>query len=207
MNRKAHWEKIYQSRSPEQLAWHQTAPQLSLEMVADAALPYSAALIDVGGGASTLVDHLLEQGYLDVTVLDIAGSGLAAAQARLGARAADVTWIEADILQVALPQRFLLWHDRAVFHFLSTAADQERYITAVRAALKPGGHVIIATFAEDGPQRCSDLDVVRYTPEQVCAVFGAGFHLVRSQCKTHVTPWESNQQYLFCHFHRHNISS
>lgn len=203
MNRKRHWEAVYQSWSPDQLAWHQATPSLSLDMIAAASLPDTAAIIDVGGGASTLVDYLLDQGYLDITVLDIAASALTAAQARLGARAEDVTWLEQDILHAELPQRYDLWHDRAVFHFLVDPAEQERYIAAVQAALKINGHLIVAAFAPDGPARCSNLDVARYAPEQLCDKFGPGFHLVRSQLRTHVTPWGSQQQFVFCHFHRH----
>jgi SAM-dependent methyltransferase len=201
--RKQHWEQVYGAKTPEQLTWYQATPKLSLEMVADAALPYSAAIIDVGGGASTLADHLLDQGYLDVSVLDIASSALAAAEARLGARAGDIHWIEGDILEVELPRRYDLWHDRAVLHFMVDELERERYVTAVRAALKVGGHLIVATFATTGPTRCSNLDVVRYAPAELSAVLGRGFHLVRSEAETHVTPWGSAQEFVFCHFHRH----
>jgi SAM-dependent methyltransferase len=203
MNRKRHWEALYHAKTPEQMAWHQATPRLSLDMIAAAALPYTAAIVDVGGGASTLVDHLLDEGYLDVTVLDIAANSLAAAQARLGARAEDVTWLAADILQAELPQRYDVWHDRALFHFLADPAERARYMAAARAALKENGHLIVATFAPDGPTRCADLDVVRFAPEQLCETVGPGFYLVSSELRTHVTPWNSHQQFLFCHFHRH----
>ena len=203
MSRKSHWEALYQANSPEQLAWHQATPSLSLDMIAAAALPETGAIIDVGGGASTLVDYLLDAGYLDVTVLDIAGQALAAAQARLGARAEDVHWIEGDILQMKLPRRYDLWHDRAVFHFLVDPTDQERYVEALLAALNVNGHLIVATFAPSGPARCANLDVVRYGPEDLCARFGPDFHLVRTELRTHVTPWGTCQQFNFCHFHRH----
>jgi SAM-dependent methyltransferase len=203
MNRKSHWEAVYGAKSPEQLTWHQATPHLSLEMIAASTLPLNAAVIDVGGGASTLVDHLLYEGYSDLTVLDIAANALAAAQARLGARAEDVTWLEADVLHTALQQRYDLWHDRAVFHFLVDPADQERYVATVRSALKIGGYLILATFAPDGPARCSNLEVVRYSAEALGARVGSGFHLVRSEHQTHTTPWGSHQEFLFCHFHRH----
>lgn len=204
MNRKSHWEAIYGAKSPEELTWHQATPHLSLEMIAASALPDHAAIVDVGGGASTLVDHLLEQGYGDVTVLDIAAAALSAAQARLGARAEDVTWIEGDVLQVTLPPRYDLWHDRAVFHFLVDPAEQEQYVAAVRSALKIGGYLVVATFAPDGPARCSNLDVLRYGAEELSARFGSGFHLVRSEHQMHTTPWGSHQAFLFCHLHRHS---
>jgi len=203
MSRKSHWEALYQANSPEQLAWHQATPSLSLDMIAAAALPDTAAIIDVGGGDSTLVDYLLDAGYRDVTVLDIAGHALSAAQARLGARAEDGQWIEGDILQVQLPRRYDLWHDRAVFHFLVDPADQDRYVAALLAALNVNGHLIVATFAPGGPARCADLDVVRYGPQDLCAKFGPDFHLVRTELHTHVTPWGTYQQFNFCHFHRH----
>jgi SAM-dependent methyltransferase len=204
MSRKSHWEAVYQSNSPEQLAWHQATPSLSLDMIAATALPYTAAIIDIGGGASTLVDYLLDQGYLDVTVFDIAANALAAAQARLGARAEDVTWEEGDILHAELTQRYDLWHDRAVFHFLVDPAEQACYVATMRAALKVNGYLIVATFAPDGPASCSDLDVVRYAPDELCDKFGQGFHLVRNQLQTHVTPWGTQQQFVFCQFHRHS---
>jgi SAM-dependent methyltransferase len=203
MNRKSHWESIYGAKNPEQMTWHQATPALSLDMIAAAAQPYTAAILDVGGGASTLVDHLLDQGYLDVTVLDIAANALAAAEARLGPRAEDVTWLEGDILDMPLPRQYDVWHDRAVFHFLTAEADQAQYIAVMRSALKVNGHLILATFAPDGPERCANLDAVRYAPEELCALVGGGFHLVRSELHTHVTPWGSHQEFVFCHFHRH----
>jgi SAM-dependent methyltransferase len=203
VTRKTHWETVYGAKTPEQLTWYQATPRLSLEMVSDAALPYTAAIIDVGGGASTLADHLLAEGYLDISVLDIASSALAAAEARLGPRAGDVHWIEGDILDVELSRRYDLWHDRAVFHFLVDEAERQRYVAAVRSALKVGGHLIVATFAPTGPTRCSNLDVVRYAPDELGDVLGQGFHLVRSEAESHVTPWGSSQEFVFCHFHRH----
>lgn len=203
MNRKNHWERVYQSNVPDQVGWFQAHPQMSLQMIANCAVPSAARIIDVGGGASMLVDHLLAMGYENVTVLDIAASALAAAQARLGALAHDVAWIEADLTRADLPSAvFDLWHDRAVFHFLVDAADRARYTAVLRKALKPGGHLIVATFALDGPTRCSGLDTVCYGPEGLCREFGADFRLIESQSETHVTPSGNQQQYIFCRFHR-----
>jgi SAM-dependent methyltransferase len=203
MDHKNDWEAISRAKDPAQLAWHQSTPHLSLDMIAASAVPYTAAIVDVGGGASTLVDYLLDQGYLDVTVFDISANALSAAQARLGARAEDVRWIQGDILRAELPKQYDLWHDRAVFHFLVDPADQRRYVAVLRAALKVNGHFIVATSAPDGPSRCANLDVIRYSPEDLSEKFGAGFHLVESEPQTHVTPWGTHQQFVFCHFHRH----
>jgi SAM-dependent methyltransferase len=204
MSTKHHWETIYQTKQLDQVGWYQADPRCSLELIANAAVPYTAELIDVGGGASMLVDHLVDQGYRHITVLDIAAAALSAAQARLGARAGDVTWLEADITTVYLaPARFNLWHDRAVFHFLVDPAQRAAYIAAVHRALKPGGDLIIATFAPDAPAKCSGLDVVRYAPDDLQHTFGEEFHLVENVTETHITPSGVQQPFVYCRFRRH----
>ena len=158
-----------------------------------------ARIIDVGGGASTLVDGLLEAGYRSVTVLDIAVAGLTLARQRLGPRAALAGWVAADILDAPLALGgFAVWHDRAVFHFLTDPADRARYVDQVRRAVRPGGHVIVASFATDGPTRCSGLDVVRYAPDAMHAEFGAGFQLLDSVREDHCTPTGSSQAFVYC---------
>jgi SAM-dependent methyltransferase len=157
--------------------------------------------LDAGGGASVLVDGLLHAGYHEITVLDVSAAALDVARARLGPAAGGVTWLDADVLDAALPHAaFDVWHDRAVFHFLTEAADRARYVEHVRHALKPGGHVVIATFADDGPTKCSGLPVVRYTPSALQAAFGGQFLLVESLREAHVTPSGTTQAFVYCLF-------
>lgn len=196
-----HWENVYSTKSTDGVSWYQPHAEHSLRLIEAAALPRGAAIIDVGGGASKLVDDLLAQGRYDLTVLDLSTSALAAARARLGAAADAVTWRVADITKAGLPaQAYDLWHDRAVFHFLTAPSDRRVYVQAVRDALKPGGHVIIATFAEDGPLQCSGLPVMRYGPLQLQAEFGVGFSLVSHEREQHATPFGSTQAFTYCHF-------
>ena len=174
---KHHWELVYTTKTPQRVSWYQARADQSVRLIQQTGLPLSASIIDVGGGASTLVDDLLHEGYRNLTVLDLSSSALAAAQARLGEEAHNVIWMEADITNVILPPHaFDLWHDRAVFHFLTSERERQAYVSAVIRAVKPGGHVIVATFAEDGPLQCSGLPVV--------PVLTAGFAL-RVWCPVH----------------------
>ena len=178
MENKTHWEQIYHTKEATRVSWYQLHPHLSLQYIQNTGLGRDAHIIDVGGGASTLVDHLLDDGFQHVTVLDISAEALEIAQHRLGQRAGSVTWLEADITQVALPhQKYDVWHDRAVFHFLTQPDERQHYIDTVRNAVRPGGHVIVATFAPDGPDHCSGLEVVRYNPEGLHNEFGESFDL------------------------------
>lgn len=201
MESKTHWNKMYADKPADNVTWYQENPQQSLELIAVTGVPPDSAIIDVGGGLSFLVDNLLDAGYHDVTVLDVSGNALQSSKDRLGAVARDVTWLEADITKVHLPEnKYALWHDRAVFHFMTDAQDQQRYVAAVRRSLQPRGHIILATFALDGPQRCSGLDVVRYGEEEIKAVFGDGFHLVSSVDELHHTPWDTTQKFTYFDF-------
>jgi SAM-dependent methyltransferase len=174
---------------------------MSLRLIAGTGVSRSAPVIDVGGGASVLVDGLLEAGFTDVTVLDLSGAALASSRARLGARASSVQWTEADVTRADLPPRsFDLWHDRAVFHFLTDRADRLAYLRVLRHALRPGGHVVIATFAEDGPERCSGLPVRRYAPAQLHAELGSDFELLASEREAHVTPAGAVQRFQYSLF-------
>ncbi len=195
---RTHWEAVYRTKAATETSWYQPVLQRSLELIQAAAVPPGAAILDVGGGASTLVDHLLAAGFTDVTVLDIASTALAQARARLGAKAACVQWIAADITTWQPTRRYVVWHDRAVFHFLVDPALRARYLGSLRAALAPGGHVVIATFGPEGPTRCSGLDVQRYSTETLSAVLGSAFQLMRSQLEEHVTPAGKRQQFLYC---------
>lgn len=200
---KTHWEEVYAQRTPDSVSWFQPHAEHSLELIAHAGLARDAAIIDVGGGASTLVDDLLARGYHDLTVLDLSAAALAVAQARLGDDARQVSWVEADITAVDLPsQRYDLWHDRAVFHFLTDAAQRHAYVERVLQSVKPGGHVIVATFAEDGPDRCSGLPVMRYGAETLHAEFGAPFELLEHSRETHHTPGGVVQQFVYCYCRR-----
>lgn len=197
-----HWETLYRSKAPTAVSWYQESPVLSLAMIERSEIDRTGRIVDVGGGASTLVDRLLEKGFATMSVLDIAPAALAAAKARLGERAQRVEWIVADVTAWRPPQRYGLWHDRAVFHFLVHEADRRKYVATLQAALAPGGHVIIATFALDGPERCSGLPVMRYSPESLASELGADFRLIESAPETHVPPAGVEQRFLYARFQR-----
>ena len=198
MESKAHWEHLYATQPVDNVSWFQAHADLSLRFIRGIGAPKTASIIDVGGGASTLVDDLLRDGYSSLTVLDLSGQALAAASARLGARANAVDWIEADVTQVVLPvHAYDVWHDRAVFHFLTSPQDRLAYVETVLRAVKPGGHVIVATFAEDGPSQCSGLPVARYSAEALHREFGAPFLLVEHAKEEHRTPAGAVQKFVY----------
>jgi ubiquinone/menaquinone biosynthesis C-methylase UbiE len=194
-----HWQRVYTSKRATEVSWYQPEAITSHEMIERAGLPAHSSLIDVGGGASTLIDALLER--YDVTVLDISGAALQQARDRLGTNADRVTWLVADITQADLPeQRYDLWHDRAVFHFLTNTDDRSSYLTALRGSLKPGGFLLLATFAPDGPIKCSGLEVVRYNAKQMLEVLGEEFRLLEERFETHVTPSGGEQRFVYALF-------
>ena len=203
MNEKSqnHWDTVYQTKSSEQVSWFQPHARKSLELIQRVHAPHArATVIDVGGGASTLVDDLLDCGSFDVSVLDISAAALAVAKERLGERAAGVQWLVGDITEIDLPERsFDIWHDRAVFHFLTSAAQRAAYVALVRRAVRPGGHVIVAAFGPEGPTHCSGLPVVRYAPDALHAEFGGAFELVEHSRESHQTPAGGVQQFVYCH--------
>ncbi|OBS09267.1 class I SAM-dependent methyltransferase [Acidihalobacter prosperus] len=188
MDRKAHWERIYREKSPLEVSWYQADPTLSLSLIEAAGCPRSAEIIDVGGGASRLVDRLLDAGYRHPAVLDLAGAALEHARQRLGDRAEAVEWFEADATTFAPPHRFDVWHDRAVFHFLTEADDRRRYRQTLLRTLRPGGHLILAAFAVGGPDRCSGLEIVQYDAPQILEQFGDAFDLIETREESHRTP-------------------
>ncbi len=196
MSRTNHWDGVYDARSEENLTWFEACPELSLDLIGTYASP-KGAVIDIGAGTSRLVDHLLARGYPDISVLDLSQAALDVARARLGADAGRIRWIAADITTWRATRACAVWHDRAVFHFLTGDADRAGYIAAMQGALAPGGHAIIATFAEDGPESCSGLPVVRYTPDTLMAALQhhapGCFKAVESRRFSHVTP-KGNQQ-------------
>jgi SAM-dependent methyltransferase len=196
---KAHWEKVYETKAPDAVSWF--APHLaeSLAYIARTGVPKTAAIVDVGGGESTLVDDLLDAGYEDVTVMDISGRALEVCRARLGDRARRATWIEGDVLRHRFaPASVDVWHDRAVFHFLTSPADRDAYVAQVMGALRPGGWCIVGTFGPQGPEECSGLPVARYDAESLHEQFGAPFTLVESHLGVHTTPWGAPQQFVYC---------
>lgn len=194
---RSHWEEVYTAKAETAVSWYQRHPVRSLQMIAAAAPDRTAPVIDIGGGASTLVDHLLAEGFGDVTVLDVAEAALAKSKARLGAAADKVSWIVADIAHWTPPRPYRVWHDRAVFHFLTDSARQDAYIAALEAATEPGATAILATFALDGPEKCSGLPVQRYSPQTLAARAGRSFKLIDEARETHTTPGGSAQHFSY----------
>lgn len=199
MQSKAHWEQIYTTKSESSVSWFQAHARRSVEFITRSGAPKTSSIIDVGGGASTLVDDLLASGYQHVSVLDLSETALATARARLGERASNVRWFSGDITTIELRRHaYDVWHDRAVFHFLTTREEREAYVNAVLRAVKPGGHVIVATFAEDGPEKCSGLPVIRYSADGLHAAFGAPFTLLQQEREEHHTPSGTVQNFIYC---------
>src|SRR5215467_4344177 len=201
-NRQAHWQNVYKEKGEYQVSWFQERPNISLELLEAVRAAPSSAIIDIGGGASRLVDALVEKGYRDVTVLDLSESAVSIAKMRLGERAAMVNWIVADVTQWQPTRSYDLWHDRAAFHFLTEAPDRAAYIDRLVKAVRPGGHAIIGTFALDGPERCSGLPVVRYDAAQLSAALTPLFALVDTRRDDHKTPWGAIQHFQFSVFRR-----
>jgi SAM-dependent methyltransferase len=200
MSSKEHWDSVYRTRGSEQVSWYQPHLDRSLAFLEATGLGRDARVIDVGGGASTFVDDLLNRGYTNVTVLDLSAAALDVAKGRLGSRASQVKWICADVTDPQLPsEAYEFWHDRAVFHFLREPAARARYVSAVRRMLKPGGHIVVATFGPHGPEKCSGLDVMHFTPEALHAEFGPEFARLSDAVEMHTTPWGSEQEFVYCY--------
>lgn len=188
VDHRRHWDEIHRRRMPAEASWHQPEPTVSLELITAIAGERAVSVIDVGGGASELVDHLLARGHSDLTVLDVSPAALALARSRLGEAGDRIAWISADLRSWTPSRAYDVWHDRALFHFLIEPAARRHYAEIARAAVVPGGHAIIATFAPDGPERCSGLPVRRADPEALAQALAPGFALVRSRREDHVTP-------------------
>lgn len=201
-NRKDHWETIYSDKKAVEVSWYQQYPERSLALIKSTGIGSSASIIDIGGGASTLIDHLLEAGYKKLSVLDISHAAIAQAKTRLGEQADSVEWLEQDITNFVVKESFDVWHDRAVFHFLTDEDDRASYVKAMANALKPGGHAIVATFDIDGPEKCSGLDIVRYSADMLSEIFAEHFKLVETQKEEHATPGGASQRFVYCKFVR-----
>jgi ubiquinone/menaquinone biosynthesis C-methylase UbiE len=203
MDFQKHWSEVYQNKASDNVSWYQEKPELSLKLIEETGLSKNARIIDVGAGASTLVDHLLETGYSEISLLDISPESLDISKKRLGEKSLRLKWLVGDITNIELPKAaFELWHDRAVFHFLTEEAQQQTYLEKITQSLAPNGHLIIATFASDGPLQCSGLDVMRYDVESLERFFGNDFALLASASESHLTPWASEQKFIYCHFQR-----
>ncbi len=201
-SRRAHWDNIYAAKAESELSWYQENPAVSLALIHATGTPKGAAIIDIGGGASRLAGVLLAEGYCDLTVLDLSEKALSAARTRLGPKAAEVQWIAADVTAWEPARQYGLWHDRAAFHFLTEAAEREAYAARVQRAVRPGGHIIIGTFAPDGPERCSGLAVMWHDAASIGAVLGESFALIESRRQDHVTPAGRTQHFQFSLFRR-----
>lgn len=200
MDRKSHWENVYQTKGRNEVSWFREHLDTSLQMITNTGVGRDAAIIDVGGGNSNLVDDLLERGYVDVSVIDISGKAISDSKGRLGRAAEQVNWLIADITDIELPaNHFGVWHDRAVFHFLIDSEDRRKYVELVMRSVKLGGHIIVASFGLKGPQKCSGLDVMRYSPESMHGEFGNNFQLVECVNETHNTPSGKIQDFLYCY--------
>jgi 2-polyprenyl-3-methyl-5-hydroxy-6-metoxy-1,4-benzoquinol methylase len=203
MRAKAHWESVYATKEPEQVSWYRPHLDTSLALIERVALSHSAAIIDVGGGASTLVDDLVRRGYANVTVLDLSETALLAAKERLGPASAQIQWLPADVCEADLPlDLYDVWHDRAVFHFLTLPEQRAAYVARAAASVKRNGHLIVSTFGPEGPTRCSGLEVARYDVAMLQGEFGSQFRLAGHQIEWHTTPAGGKQQFLYCLFER-----
>ncbi|MBF0466242.1 MAG: class I SAM-dependent methyltransferase [Nitrospirae bacterium] len=197
MLRKEHWENIYKCKQPNEVGWYEAHPEMSLRLVKSTGVGIDGSIIDVGGGASSLSDVLIKDGYQKITVLDISAAALQRAKERLGELSNRVTWLEGDITEAKLPDNYDIWHDRAVFHFLTDADDRKKYVDTLRESLNTGGYAIIATFSIEGPMKCSGLDVVRYSPETLHSELGDDFKFLESINVEHVTPSKFVQKFIF----------
>jgi trans-aconitate methyltransferase len=201
-DRSTHWDQVYATKGEAEVSWYQDSPAISLAMIRTAGSDRDTAIVDIGGGASRLVDALLQDGYGDLAVLDLSANALEAARKRIGPAASTVDWIVADATTWHPTKTYDVWHDRAAFHFLTDPRDRAAYVERLRSALAPGGQVIIGTFAPDGPEKCSSLPVQRHDSTSLAAELGPEFELVETRSETHRTPWDSTQAFQFSRFTR-----
>lgn len=202
IDKQTHWDQIYATKASEEVSWYQQEPTISLQLIEEAHLPLDARFIDVGGGASVLIDYVLDFGFQNPAVLDISVNALSQAQHRLADRAQEVAWVVSDVTEFASPYSFDLWHDRAVFHFLTEEEDRRRYVTVLKQATEPGAHIIIATFAVGGPEKCSGLSIVQYDAEKISGTLGPHFALQQTRNEVHRTPSGAKQLFTYFLFQR-----
>ena len=202
LSTKQYWEHVYQEKSPLEVSWFQTEPEMSLQLIKATGIKIDQRIIDVGGGASILVDYLLKFGFSQLSVLDISAHALQYAQMRLGKNRTEITWIEDDITSFQPPHTYELWHDRAVFHFLTKPEERKQYVRVLKKALAPKGHVIIASFAINGPKKCSGLDIVQYDKQSLCAELGNSFELLEVHNELHLTPTSAEQKFTYFRFRK-----
>ncbi|MFM2134985.1 MAG: hypothetical protein RL021_385 [Bacteroidota bacterium] len=203
-DRKKHWEDIYQTKQLESCSWYQPAPVTSITLIEDGGIPLSSKIIDVGGGDSFLVDRLLDKGYTDITVLDISEAAIQRAKQRLGSRGEKVNWVVSDVTRFTPNEKYDVWHDRATFHFLTDPAETGKYVEIVEASIAPGGKLIVGTFSETGPKKCSGIEIKQYSQEGLAAVFSKGFTKRSCMNVDHMTPSSTVQNFTFCSFQRND---
>lgn len=200
--KKAHWDTVFSSKTLEERTWYEPTPSTALDLLGELLIPKDAAIIDIGGGDSLLVDHLLDLGYNNLSVLDIAEKALEKAQKRLGDRGKAVNWIVADVANFQAPRQYDFWHDRAAFHFLTNETDISHYVQTASTAIKPGGHLMIGTFSEQGPKKCSGLEIRQYSAQSLSEVFAPHFQKIKCFTLDHYTPTQAVQNFTFCVFQR-----
>lgn len=201
-NHKTHWENIYETKAESDFSWFQPYPQTSVDFINLFKLPKTASIIDIGGGDSHLADALLELGYTDITVLDISTKSIERAKARLGEKATAITWMSSDIIDFEPQRKYDFWHDRVAFHFLTTEIQIIKYLAIVKQGVKSGGHLVLGTFSDKGPTRCSGLEIRQYTEASMSALFEKDFKRIKCVEETHVTPFSTQQNFVFCSFQR-----
>ncbi|MBW1841721.1 MAG: class I SAM-dependent methyltransferase [Deltaproteobacteria bacterium] len=199
-DRRAHWERVYKKKLPTEVGWYQEHPEMSLKLISATGVDVDGSIIDVGGGTSMLPGLLVDQGYRKLTVLDISANAIAKAKRQLGEKSKQIMWIEADVTSFSFTEKFDIWHDRAVFHFLTDALDRKKYVNSVNQALKPGGDLIVSTFGLNAPSKCSGLNVTRYSPETLHKEFGDNFDLIEVSKEVHLTPSRVQQPFIWCRF-------
>ena len=201
-NKQQHWDRVYSEKQPIEVSWYEPMPQVSLELIKDFGLPKDAAIIDIGGGDSFLAEFLVSLGYTNVSVVDISEKAIERAKKRMCEKAVEITWIVADVSDFQPKAQYDLWHDRATFHFLTTSDKKEKYLQTMRNSVKSGGYVIMATFSDKGPEKCSGLEVQRYSVGEMQQVFATDFNMLSGKNVEHKTPSGATQNFSFCSFQK-----